>query len=432
MNFNFGKEKEPIQELDPKTSRVVETILKKGVLSELDLIGSPENIQTIKDKINSISRLLIPGFSMDSVVIELKNQGVIKPIPPAPKPEKAPTEIIETKYIKLDGIKEIEPTEEEQKVIEANLLLKAIEDANIFKNEKELEDVWDQSLVLEKVRPEETFEHYNQFAETGLLAGGTEELAKDLFELNKIKKNIKNSEPQNPSERNKLEKVKKIATITEHGLAYMVSDLKMFGNNLIVDSAGEFNDIKHGIDDVMQIKNAGSTTKFLGLGIDVTFRGLHSEQFENKFFKLLDAVKMGYQPTVKYFKNHEGELMPEFVVPKMILCFDANDIKEIVYFIKNKNNPSIKEEIKKSPLKLAIMSQVVNFCKIMTEFSQEYGNDISQKYVEIIDTLEELGTKNSDIKSLLDTRDDEISKHLKMLVKKFKDIHKNEKPRLAK
>ena len=42
----------------------------------------------------------------------------------------------------------------------------------------------------------------------------------------------------------------------------------------------------------------------MGLGIDVTYRGLLSESYTDKFHALLGSIKNGYKTKIKYFKNH--------------------------------------------------------------------------------------------------------------------------------
>lgn len=419
MNIQFKNEKPPA-DFDPKSDLAVKTlneklIGKKDGLSEDDLINTKEKLETLKNTILGLKRHFPPGFDVDIVISKLIKEGIIKQ-PPKVEPVVSEPVVFETEYQKPE-ITKIETNEYQKSIIEANLLLKEIENTNVFRNDEELDSIHEKVLNLQKERIQETPEYYYEFSKAGLIKGGEVEVKRDLDLLEERKQDFKKKEAlEDPS----LIKAKKIATITEKGLSYIVSELSMYGDKVSIENTPEFTDVKLGVDDVLQIKQENNENRFLGLGIDVTFRALSSDQFKDKFFKLLGSIKNGHKTKIKYFKNHEGEMMEEFNVPKMVLSFNVDNVKEIVNIIKNKDNPNIKEDLKRSPMKILIMQQVISSCNLLAKFAKEHNNDISEKYIEVINSLQSMSPADKGFTDL-NTMEDKVSRRKAELILEYKD-----------
>jgi hypothetical protein len=361
----------------------------------------------------------IKDVSVDLIITELKKADVIKPIviEKAEKLEKIPEHIgID---IKNEGINLVED-EKLKEQLERNSFFKELEKAGIFKNDEEFKKIYEKTLALEKEKVPETIKDYLQFAKAGLIKGGEEEVKKDFEFVKYLEEKFKKSEPKDLEVNKKLKKAKELATITELGLVYGVSELGWYGKNIKMKSACKFNDFK-GTDNIAEIIKEDDESSFLGLGLDVTFRGLYSEQFKDKLFILLESIRNGKKTRIKYFKNHNGEMMKEFSVPKIIVFFNINDVKNLVYFIKNIDDPKVKEEFKNSSLKFTVMNQIINQCNKLATFAEEAKNDIFKKYIDFINSIKELAWENPDIAKMLEIQhDDETSKQMDRLIEEFK------------
>ncbi len=388
---------------------------------ELSLSDTPTDTEVLKEYIQGLGVRFMPNISPDGIIEELRKAGIIIPPPPVEKVKiEKPIEAIKTEYINLEKPKSAEVDEQTLKLLEANLLFEEVHKAKIFKNGEELNVVYEKSLTLEKERPIETPEYYYGFA--SLVKGGEEEIKNELESLDKRKKDFQDNEPSDLALKNKLDQAKKIATITERGLAYGVSELGWYGDNISIEPASEFDDVKRGVDDVLEIKKDGDESSFMGLGIDVTFRGLYSEQFQNKFFNLLKSIRNGHQTKVKFFKNHKGEMMKEFAVPKMVLFFSVNDVKDIVEMVKSADNSDNKNDFNNSPQKFNVMNQIINSCKHLAAFAEESHNNVFRKYVAVENSIKELSWQNPEIKQMLDIKQhDQTSRHLRELITQFKN-----------
>ena len=416
--------------------KFVENFINKGKVADLVLLDTGENIEKIKEAISKYKGRLMSGdFSVDEVVAELKKSGIIKPSPilEKKKEEVKEVEIYKTEQIKVKGLTQVEIDENQIKILEANLLSDEVDKAKIFRNDEELVSIHEKALTLEKKRPLETLEYYHEFAKAGLIKSSGSKSPEDVVKedmrlLEERKQDFKSKEPLDLKEKKKLMKAKQIATITECVLAYGVSESSWYGEKISIEPASEFDDIKRGVDEVMEIVKDGDESSFIGLGIDVTYRGLKSEQFKKKLFMLLQSIRDGHKTKVKYFKNHKGEMVKEFAVPKIILYFDLHDVKELVEVTKNIDDPKVKEGFKNSPQKYNVMNQIINSCNKLSAFAEESKNDIFRGYIDIVNSIKELSWENEEIKNMINVRhDDEISKHIDILIKEFKDIKKQEK-----
>lgn len=359
--------------------------------------------------------------SVDEVIIELKKLGFLVEV--IPEKVKAP-KVYEEVSLKKTNDTEFKLVDDPEvlKKLEENKFFHELE-KNIFKNDAELNSIYERSLSLGKENSLETPEYYYEFADAGLIKGGRAEVEKDLAALSKITDIFdQNKESLDEKKANSHEKTKKIATIAERAIAYGVSELGWCGDGVSIDATSNFDDVKRGVDEVMQIKSEGMETSSLGLGIDVTYRGLLSESYKGKFMKLLNSINNGYSTQIKYFKNHAGEMMEEFSVPKIVLYVNFEEVKDLIRMINNSDNSEVMNEFKKSPQRFSVINQVIVMCEELGAFAKDCGNDVSDQYYAVVNSMRGIIENNSEIKEVLNKKEnDEISTHIKYLIQEFKN-----------
>jgi len=369
-------------------------------------------------------RLIIPGVTVEDILSELKKNGMLAAIQPKLIQEEPKIEHVETRYQKLEGVKEVNDPELLRK-LEENEFMRELE-RRVFKT-GELDVIYEKAIALEKDHTGETEEYYFEFAQAGLLKGGIEEAKTDLKALAERQAEFEAKNKTTDGKPSTIERAKKIATIIERGIGYSVSELGWYGKNVSIEPTSQFDDVKRSVDEVLEIKKQDEESSFMGLGIDVTYRGLLSEKYKDKFFKLLTSIRDGHKTKIKYFKNHAGEKMREFSVPKIILFFNIDDVASIARLIQNLNDPKVRAEFENSPQKFAVLNQIVIECEQLSLFAEEHKNDIFKKYTEVLSSIKELAWENEDVKKILDARhEDEVSKHMQYLIKEFKDTQLTE------
>lgn len=395
--------------------------IKKAFEKQVDFETLPRDEAAVRAFISEKARLLVPGTDVEKLIDHLKKTGFIV-TQEKKKKESEPEIFLETRYQKLEGGLKVIEDDDLKRQLEENKFFESLREG-VFKNEAELEQIYEKSLLLGKKETaeqiEETDEYYSQFAK--LVKGGEEEIKKDIESFKELKKTFeKNNSQLEASKAQKAEQAKKVATIVERAIVHSVSNLEWYGEDVSIEPTSQFDDIKRGVDDVLQIRKEEADS-FLGLGIDVTYRGLLSEQYRHKLFTLLKSIQDGYSTKIKYFKNHQGECMREFSVPKTILFFDTGDVKDLVNMVKNIDNSEIMDGYKNSPMKFKVLNQMLIQCEILASFAEEFQNPVFRKYQEIVSTIKELSWKNSEIKKVLDARhEDEVTKHMKYLINEFK------------
>lgn len=394
-------------------------------VSDLIFINTPENISIISQKVESVIKKLHPAADVNETVQELIKSGIVTEPIKEIKIKEPEIQMLETKYVSLDGTKKVEIDEDQIKIIEANLLDEEIKKANIFNNFEEIDSLISNTNILEKESNIKNIEYYKQFADAGLIEGGMNEVEYDFEAVQKLKKLFTEKKNPNEVQQKKLEQVKKIATLTERGFMYGVSELKWFGESVKMNMSSEFDDYKRGVDSNLEIIKQKEDSDILGLGIDVTFRGLESEEFKYKFFNLLSSIRDGYKTKIKYGSDHTGKLLKEFIVPKVLVYFNIEDVKEIISMLKNIENKDIQEDFKKSPLRVHAMRQLFYQCKKLSEFAHDHQNSVFRKYTAMVNSLTELSWLNTDIKEMINYEESDIViKKLNELIVEFSKIEK--------
>ena len=383
-----------------------------------------------------LNRIKIPGVNMDIVIAAMKKAGHILPPPPVV------TNIV---VPKLSGFKENKDEvivaqaksrledEQKRKELRQQKLLEEENSVNelekdIFKSSRDLDLVYVQSLAMNNLSSREKPEYYHQF--DNIVVGGRAQVEKDIKDLLDREVDFKQKQLNlDPKYAATVEKNAKVATIVEQGLAYAVSDLGWYGENVKISPASRFDDVKRGVDDVLEISRKNETDRYLGLGIDVTYNGLLSEKYRDKFERLLESIRLGQKTKIKYFKNAKGQPMREFAIPKIVLHFDGVDVKEIAHFVKHATDTAVKEKFVNSDMKISVLNQIMAQCEILADFANSCGNSIAVEYKGIVDSINEFAAKNKEIKKILENKDnDETVKRLQYFVSKFKEVEMGIKP----
>lgn len=420
-----------------------ESIIIKKLLTKLEAQGLTVASLTEEEILAQLGPVRMPGVTADSVIAEMKKAGIIPPpkkvIPP---PEKISLKVnlgnvkhvedAATNEIAANRLKEEDQRKErrQKKIAEENEQVNQLE-KDIFKDNKDLDLVYVQALALNNENEREKPEYYGKFA--SIIKGGEAEIRKDLEDLALRQQQFKDKQKDMDAKMAlTIEKNAKIASIVEQSLAYGVSELNWYGSRVKVSPASKFDDIKRGVDDVLEIQKSETENKYMGLGIDVTYNGLMSEKYRDKFERLLESIRTNKKTRIKYFTNSKGEMMPEFPVPKIVLHFNGQDVKDLAHFVKHIGNAEVKQKFAESPMKIEVLNQIMIQCEMLAAFADECGNSIGQEYREISNTIEELASKHPEIRESLDARhSNETTERLKHITEKFKEIEVAGRPAMT-
>ncbi len=123
--------------------------------------------------------------------------------------------------------------------------------------------------------------------------------------------------------------VHKLATIFE-ALVHEQAELgDWLGEDVITIKPSRFDDVKNGVDDVVEFREGEAEASYLALGIDVTF----GDDFEKKFSRIKQEIDAGHMGEVKYFHSeHTGFKGRLQNVPRVVVGADAKAVKELCGF----------------------------------------------------------------------------------------------------
>jgi hypothetical protein len=430
MDLNFkNMEKNSAGPLDSREAVVAKDIAKYIQDGKVEIAGltSDKEIEEALLKEGRIQRMLKTRgeISMPGVIGILRKIGVILPIStvvkekPRSKVDFVPVEVPEGILSKPRVVSDKRLGENFHSYQKTEKIRKEKEE--IISGSNDITDLYNEALKLEKVGGLESEEYYYEFTKRGFYSQA--EVKKDFTDLKEREDEFRERE------RPEREKAKKIATMTEIALQYAVSGLKWYGKNVKIQPTSKFDDIKRGVDGILEILKKNEESNFMGLGIDVTFRGLYSEQFKEKFFSLLRTIESGHKTKVKYFKRHDGKFMKEFAVPKVILSLDLSDVKNLVYYLKNIKDQKIEDEFRNSDMRFEVMNQIIRQCSILSNFAKRHENNIYEEYTEAWLSIKALAQENPEIKTMIEVvHNDPMSRHLSNLMKEFEEEENKDGP----
>jgi hypothetical protein len=380
-----------------------------------------------EETINKLEEILMADLKFKrkcpGILEEIKKSGILQEPPKEEKikeviiPEHIPVRTEESTL----SISEAEKTNLAKETITANVNFSELREANIAGNRKRVEAVYEDFASHET----ESLEYYLQFAE--ITKGGVEKVNSDFNSLVKRKEFLESqNDDLNEKDKNRIEHAKKMATITEKGIDYSISNLDWYGSKVNMKQTSEFSDVKRSVDNLLEITKEDEEKDFVGIATDVTFRRIEEKEFDGKFFKLLENIKDGYKTKVKYEKDSEGNLMREFAVPKVLLHFEYSDIgmfMDILEKSKTETNENLKKDYGQSPQKIKYLQQIIHQCKILSDFARRHENNIFRRYNAIINSITELSWENEDIKLALETSsENKVSQKLTELIATFDGI----------
>lgn len=149
--------------------------------------------------------------------------------------------------------------------------------------------------------------------------------------------------------------------------------------------ASKFDDIKNGVD-VVTIFNTENTTKYVGLGIDVTFSS-DDKVLEKKLHSVQDRIRNMALPFVKYFEDPTTGEHKNFFIPKVIVGSRLSSAEKLVKLWGGEDkdkNKKLAEHPVSSKLIMETIAQLMYFYNYAKDLSENTkSSKDSKKYREI-------------------------------------------------
>jgi len=197
-------------------------------------------------------------------------------------------------------------------------------------------------------------------------------VAKDKEYVQKLKKIFE--EENSPQEKEN----KKLATVLEAILHIQIEQNCYLGDDVKTISTCEFDDIKNGIDQILEIGGEDEKNiRHLAIAVDITF----SVDVYKKIKKIKEKIKSGKLAVIKYFKSDVLHIRGEKGgIPEFVLGIDKNNLENVIQLWLNDENKKLYHH----PLHIIILDEILQQAKYYQNYAKRVGQiEISEKYKEL-------------------------------------------------
>lgn len=226
---------------------------------------------------------------------------------------------------------------------------------------------------------------------------GLEEISADSAYVERIKSRFQHS----PEKANSRE----LALIFEAILTDNIESSDWMGPDAVTVKTLEFDDIKHGIDMVVEIEKEDEEGA-LHLGVDVTL----GRQVPTKLRSIKDEIESGKLGTVKYFESGVSEEKKKLEkIPKVLVAADPYTVDDLMKLWMSNDKKALAEHPFQDQILLMVHMQLVAF----RDYAEKIGKkEVIKKYEEWIALMEEIIGEKRGLSSEQDSAFRAIEKYL--------------------
>lgn len=222
----------------------------------------------------------------------------------------------------------------------------------------------------------------------------------DLYDVKKDQEYVERKEKIFATKNTEKEKEnKKIATILEAILHEQIEQNEYLGSDVTTISTCKFDDIKNGIDGILEIEDEKNrTAEHLAIAIDATFNA----DVHRKIERIKKEVEIGKLARIKYFKSDFLDFRGEKSgVPKFVLGIDKDHLEEITKLWMNGEQ----RKLANHPLQIIIFNEILIQTKFFQNYAELIGNQkIFKKYKDLHNIFLKIKEeKESEWKEILDS-----------------------------
>ncbi|MEK7180717.1 MAG: hypothetical protein AAB738_00050 [Patescibacteria group bacterium] len=176
---------------------------------------------------------------------------------------------------------------------------------------------------------------------------------------------------------------KKLATILEAIIFENAELSEWFGPNASTIKTSEFDDIKNGVDSVVEFEESKTSASHLALAMDATF----SSETGGKFHRIKEEIESGELTKVKYFQSDHMSIRGELSkIPRVVVGVNAETVKALSETWLE--NPS---SLKDHPIQFQILEEILMQLRVFKDYAKKIKKtDIGATYEKVIGIVEEI------------------------------------------
>lgn len=233
-------------------------------------------------------------------------------------------------------------------------------------------------------------------------------IAADVAYVEKMKKEF--GEP---------DEAKKNATIFEAIVHEQIELNEWLGPEARTVRPSAYDDIKNGVDSIIEIEQKAKSPQHLALGIDVTF----SPDIENKFQRIEDSIRSGELGYIRYFKSgrFRGELKH---VPMVVVGADMETVRGLSELWLSRKNA----QLGRHPMQEIFVEEITNQLTAFAAFARAVGKPEAEAvYLQALEIVRE-GVRNREPDSReikteagIEEREDSVALAMRDYVRRLKE-----------
>ncbi len=177
--------------------------------------------------------------------------------------------------------------------------------------------------------------------------------------------------------------LKRIATIFEAIIHEHVELSDWLGPEAYTLKASKYDDIKNGIDSIVEFPMAQKETSHLALAIDVTF----NPQVEKKLRRIKDEIKSGKLAEIKYFDHDDPDKYKIDDVPRVVVGADRKAVGELIEVWLSGDNKKLAVHPIQHLILEEIRMELEAFEKYAITEGQKKPAEVYRKTLVLLDTI---------------------------------------------
>lgn len=208
----------------------------------------------------------------------------------------------------------------------------------------------------------------------------------------------------------------RIATIFQAILHEQIESNNWLGPTAHTIKTTRFDDVKNGVDEVVEFQEEKGKASHLALAIDVTF----GAEPAKKLRRIKEEIEAGELARVKYFSSDFLGRKEELAkVPRVVVGAEPETIKELTDLWLKKNN----KELAGHPIQFLILEEIRLQLETFENYARQTGHgELAGRYRQALDIIKEISAVKKGKKSDNALEDDKVFQGLVKYLKKFEKI----------
>jgi len=187
---------------------------------------------------------------------------------------------------------------------------------------------------------------------------------------------------------------RKVSTVFEAIIFDQVEANNWLGETARTIKSSRYDDIKNGIDLIVEFPEEELSASHLALAVDVTL----SSELENKLRDIKRDIERGKMGTIKYFKSEALNIRGEKSnIPKVVIGTDYHTFTEVVDLWMSRDTAeggAAKDKLVKHPIQFILLEEILMQLEKFEDYARKIKQEkVAEEYKRVKEIIEEVYRK---------------------------------------